>query len=821
MPFLCGWIFLGTHASYGSGIVEGYVTDSLNQPLPFCNVYLRNSGYAGVTNEQGYYRLQAPEGEYTIVFQFIGYQRQERPIVLTTTPLRLDIVLQAELMELETLVVSANREDPAYPIIRKAIEKRAAHLEEINAFTCSVYMKGLQKLTEAPEQLMGVKLNTILDVDSNNTGIVYLSESSSTFHFQQPDKTREIMHASLVSGSNSSFSWNDAASMQMNFYKNLETLEGFSQRGFVSPVADNALFFYTYRLIHQTTDQQHTIYTIEVTPKRKTDPVYQGIIYITDDDYRFTGVQMELSKSNGIEFIDTFRVEQEYYYADPQHLVLLSNKFSFNYNFFGIQGNGYFHGYYSNYTIEPVFPAGFFTGERTRIESGANQQDSLYWSTIRPMQLTREETDDYLKKESLAQRKETLAYQDSADRVFNSFRWSHLIGGYIYRSTPKKIQISTNPIFDLLQFNTVEGYVIQPAVTISKQLDTRRRIAMETVLRYSSASPGLMANANIVYRPDPFTKARYSISGGSDMRQYNARGISNLLNTAYTLLLEENYLKLYGRDYIQVDAERELWANGLYLGSGLQYANRYRYSNSANLSPWIEQADNAFSENNTFAIADAPVSVEGEMPDILSWYAKAKYVIRQTYITYPDEKFVYDPEYPVLTAQLKLSAAPAAFEHYRFGVAELQMEDVIQLRLAGSLQVSLRSSVMFSDTLPDIADQLHAAGNATHFSRLDENGFFLLPYYLATNDRMLHTAHVEWHTDGFLFRKLPLFKQLKMDPVFSAHFLHSPVTGVYTEMAAGVEHLFNFLRIDVAYTPYSSDIYTDLPTWRILAGIGF
>ena len=64
--------------------------------------------------------------------------------------------------------------------------------------------------------------------------------------------------------------------MQMNFIKISETLEGFSQRGFVSPVADNAMFFYEYHLLGSSFENNHEIFRIQVTPKRNTDPAYTG-----------------------------------------------------------------------------------------------------------------------------------------------------------------------------------------------------------------------------------------------------------------------------------------------------------------------------------------------------------------------------------------------------------------------------------------------------------------------------------------------------------------------------------------------------------------
>lgn len=817
----CACVFLCISAVLQAQVtISGTVTDTQNEPLPYCTIFVQETQAVAVSNEFGYYKLQVSPGTYTLIFQYIGYVKTEQQVIASDANTTLNIQLAEELTDLDVVVIDANKEDYAYTVIRKAIEMRQIHLEEISGYSCSVYMKGMQKLVEAPDQIMGIQLNTILDVDSNNTGIVYLSESSSSYYFQQPDKTKEIMHASKVSGSNSAFSWNDASGMQINFYENLETLEGFSQRGFISPIADNALFFYSYHLLGQMYTNGHSIYKIEVTPKRKTDPAYAGIIYITDDGYRIFGLQLMLTKANGVEFLDTFRVEQEYFYPDPEHIVLLTTRFSFTYDFFSVRGNGYFHAHYSNYALNPEFPDNFFTGEVTKIEAGANKQDSVFWEKTRPMQLTEEEQQDYFEKDALALKKETRAWQDSADHEFNKFKFGQFITGYDYRNSHLHLTASSNPIFDMLQFNTIEGYVVQPRFNVRYTPNDSITWEYGATVRYGSAKGGCLFSGSIGLRFDPFHKGRATLQGGSSFRQFNPDGIVPLFNTAYTLLLEENYLKAYGQDYIQVDVERELFTNGLYMRSGVQYAHRYRLQNAPELEPWI-QYEKIFADNNTFQTAEDILLFTHPIPDIFTTYIEARYIIKQTYIAHPTEKFILSPKYPILQARLQFSASPDSIAQYHYVLADMQVEDNISLKLAGSLQFTFRYAHQFASGEMDIADQLHAAGNATIFSRLTETGFLVLPYYVATTDTYLSSAHVQWHLDGFLFRKLPLFKQLRLDPVFTVNALHSPDIPMYIECAAGVEHLFNIMRVDAAFVPYAGSINAFVPPFRLLIGFGF
>ena len=63
---------------------------------------------------------------------------------------------------------------------------------------------------------MGLKVNMNASWDTA-TGIIYMSESVSKYNFKQPNKIKEEMISSLVSGNNQAFSYNQASEMFFNF----------------------------------------------------------------------------------------------------------------------------------------------------------------------------------------------------------------------------------------------------------------------------------------------------------------------------------------------------------------------------------------------------------------------------------------------------------------------------------------------------------------------------------------------------------------------------------------------------------------------------
>ncbi|HTK18904.1 MAG TPA: DUF5686 family protein, partial [Mucilaginibacter sp.] len=184
--------------------ISGKITDQTGRAVPFASVYVKNTTNGASANSEGDYSLALQPGQYNLQFKAVGYKQETQHIDLEATT-RLNITLSAEVYELKAVTINGNGEDPAYAIIRKAIKKRKAHLSEVKAYTCEVYIKGLQKLLSAPKKFMGFdiqKASKEIGLDSNRRGIVYLSESESKLSFQYPGQLHEEMISSKFSGSN-------------------------------------------------------------------------------------------------------------------------------------------------------------------------------------------------------------------------------------------------------------------------------------------------------------------------------------------------------------------------------------------------------------------------------------------------------------------------------------------------------------------------------------------------------------------------------------------------------------------------------------------
>lgn len=134
--------------------VKGKITDSDGQPIPFVSVFIKGTTKGVSANAEGAYSINVDRGLVTLTFTIVGFKPATQSIdVFSNTTL--NQTLQTEQFTLNSVVIKANGEDPAYRIVRNAIKNRKAYLEEVFAYSSDVYIKGMQKLVGAPKKFFG------------------------------------------------------------------------------------------------------------------------------------------------------------------------------------------------------------------------------------------------------------------------------------------------------------------------------------------------------------------------------------------------------------------------------------------------------------------------------------------------------------------------------------------------------------------------------------------------------------------------------------------------------------------------------------------
>ncbi|WP_431135499.1 DUF5686 and carboxypeptidase regulatory-like domain-containing protein [Psychroserpens mesophilus] len=804
-------LFLYVCISYSQ--IRGTVTDTKNNPLPFVNIFIENTYKGTTSNEDGNYELNITEPEtYTVVFQFLGYKTVKKTVSIESFPYNLNATLDDEEISLNEVVITTG-ENPANSIIRQAIAKRKENLEKIQSYKADFYSRGLIRIKDAPEKILGQEIGDLGGgLDSTRSGVIYLSETISKLEFLRPNKLKEKIVASKVSGDDKGFSFNNAIDVEFDLYNN--TIELGNQ--IISPIADNAFGYYRYTLEGVFYDDRgHLINKIKATPRRKNDPVFEGFIYIVEDQWTIYAAELDITGIQArIPAVDKVTITQSYAFTEQNAIwTKMSQNIDFKYGLFGIKGDGRFTAVYSNYNINPGLTRKDFSREIVSFADEANKKDALFWTSVRPVPLTEEEITDYIKKDSIQIVKDSKVYKDSVDRVNNAFKIGDIIGGYTYNNTYENWSIGTTSPIQAISFNTVQGWNGNVGGFYRKSFDDFKRfLSVNGNINYGFSDNRLRGTLAATYKFNNTSRPFLTISGGIEATQFNAaEPISRLENTVASLFFEDNYMKLYDRSFVQASFSEELF-NGFRLYSTLSYERRKALFNTTDQVLFPED-DDIYTSNNPLSESAYGIT-PFETHNILKLNVLARINFGQEYLSYPDSKLnITKDKYPTLLVGYEKGLG-ATFDDYNFDQIKAGLYQSFNLSNKGRFSYNIRAGKFFSADDISFVDFQHFSGNQIHISQKGNytEVFNNLGYYdLSTNDSYLE-MHAEHDFNGFILSRIPLINKLNFNLVLGAHALATPDFKPYQEYTIGLDNIgwgkWRFLRIDYVRS-YQSGFTSD------------
>ena len=793
-------VVLLLHSFSSFSQIKGKVTDSDKNPISFVSIYPDKTITGTTSNDAGNYELNIKTpGNYTIVFQFLGYKTFKKIVSITDFPFQLNVVMDDEKVVLDEISIN-NGENPANKIIRKAIDNKSNNTDKFKEFTSSFYSRGLFKVKNAPEKILGQSLGDLGGgLDSTRTGIIYLSETVSEITFQKkPAEFKEKIIASKVSGSDNGISFNRAEEANFDFYSNAVLI---AENNLVSPISDNAFRYYRYELEGSFYDKNgRLINKIKVNPKRSRDRVFSGFIYIVEEDWAIYGVDLKASGEQvGIPIIEVLKFKQDYNYSESNKAwIKISQIIDFKFGLFGFNVDGRFSGAYSDYNFSPKFKKETFSNEVLSFAKGATEKDSLFWENLRPVPLTSEEKKDYLLKDSIKETRKSKKYLDSLDKKNNPIKITSLFTGYTYRNSLKNWSISINSPLTTISYNTVQGRNTTTSINYFKRLNkTGKWIQAGTNLNYSMSEKKIRPVFYFTKKWNSIQRPRMFISVGQKINQFNERNpISKFHNTIYSLFLKENYLKIYEKSFSKISYSQEV-LNGLYIIGSLEYASRKPLFNTSNFV--VFGRDIPFQSNNPIDPTNftAPFNTH----NIASLNIGTSIIFDQKYVSYPNRKINFDnSRYPSLNIRYRKNFGSNVSE-YNSNVLISNIRQNISMGNLGEFNYNIRSGIFFEKKDIAFMDYLHANGNQLKLAPSNRNSSFgLLNYYkFSTNDKYAE-VHLEHNFKGRLLRNIPLLNTLNFHIVANAKGLFTGGRKPYSEFSLGLDNIgigkWRFLRID-------------------------
>ena len=490
--FLTLLLFSGLYSSAQK--IYGTVFTERGDLLPFASVTVKGSSIGASANEKAKYSFSLAKGSYTIICQHIGYATVAKQVTVNEDT-ELTFVLPEQKLVMAEVVVKSRAEDPAYEIIRQAIKKRNFYNKQVGGFEVDLYSKDLVKLRRLPKKILGKKIpeedTREMRLDSAGKGIIYLAESIATVHTEKPDKFKMEVHSSRVSGSGG-FGFTFPAFITL-YTNNVKVFtERINPRGFVSPIADGAISFYKFKFLGTFWEDGKAINAIRVTARRNYEPLFSGIINITDNDWRIHSFDLLLTKTSQLEILDTLKITQQHVPVSDDVWRVKNQQLYFNFKMLGIDAIGNFVNVYSNYNIAPSYTKNFFNNIVIRYDTAVNKKSKAYWDSIRPVPLEREEQLDYKVKDSIFQANKDSGYSkvtiDSLNQKQGRLKPYKVFLSGISRTkyrTHNSVRWGIKPLIPDMEYNTVEGVTVKANAYISTYMRKwKTNVSFEPHFRY-------------------------------------------------------------------------------------------------------------------------------------------------------------------------------------------------------------------------------------------------------------------------------------------------------------------------------------------------
>ena len=789
--------------------IHGVVFNSKGDLLPYSSISIKGTTIGASANNRAKYAVILQPGTYTLICQHIGYAAQEKKItVSSTSDEEVIFTLEEQKLQLKEVIIKQG-EDPAYAIMRAAIKKRPEYRKAVNAFTCDLYTKDMIKLRRLPKKILGKKIpdedRSEMGLDTSGAGIIYLSESIASVAVEKPHNFKLQVKSSRVSGSNGfGFSFPTF----INMYDNNVILftQKLNPRGFISPVADGAMFYYKYKYLGSFWEDGKEINSIKVTPKRAYEPLFSGIINITENDWRIHSLDLVLTKKSQLEIVDTLKVTQFHMPVDNDTWRVKNQVIHFDFNQFGIDAAGNFVNVYSNYNLQPVFAKGFFDNVIIKYDTNVDKKPKTYWDITRPMPLEKEEARDYTVKDSLFEvHKDSMKTQLAAD-VLNAKQGEiellDVFWNGIYRTHFEKngsYSWSIAPLIKGLEYNLAEGVVTNVEGTYSKYLlKAKTNLSVEPHLRYGFSNKHFNSWLEIKLGSRDYEgmgkikRANWSFAGGSRITQFNRESpIEPLINTISTLFYGDNFMKTYQNAFGRI-AFSKRFENGLHFRVSALYEDRKPLDNTTKFTLFKKDSVN-ITPNYPFD----RISSQFAAHQALLLNMEVSFKPGQKYIQFPYSKMPVGSKYPTFTVGYTRGINGLFGSDVNFDKWKFMVNDDVNFRLGGLLKYRIGIGGFLNNKSVFIQDYQHFNGNLTAAASDYVNSFQLVSYYGFSNTEPFYVqAHLEHHFNGLLTNKIPYFRKLNWYLVAGTNTFYVNENNNHVEIFAGIENILKIFRVD-------------------------
>lgn len=804
-------------------LLTGKITDVSGEAIPNATLYIREVALGITADDNGEFQASLKKGSYTCDFSSLGYERKTLPLTIDKAETHLAVAMEKKVYALKEVIISANREDPAYAIMRKAIDMAPFYLHQIEKYESSIYVKGSVKVEKIPRLMTfgsnGKKLK-------NLTNKLFLIESQNEVSFTSPNRYEQKVLA---------FSSTLPADIDAGQVMSVMTANIYDPNAFgrISPLAPGAFSYYKFALEGISMEGEHMINKIRVQPKKNNPKLVSGWLYIIENSWNVQSADLSAT-----ELGVTIRFTATYNEVIPSAFLPTAYDIDMKVDAMGVKATGKYYSSVQYKTVElsgaaqPASPKSqeqlntlaakeelsnreaykmaklmkeTTEPEETKkeresleinpgnanikvtVDTLAGTRDSTYWETIRKQPLKKDEIVSYQVRDSLKTKMETLRSKDSLQNRTPAYWIGKLITGESFPLN-KKIQFGYSGLLKACpQYNFVDGFWLGQQFTLRTNFTESRVLTVSPSLYYTTAGKSINWQIDGSYQYAPMRRGNVSLSGGQTTADYNGEsGTLLAINSIASLFFGENPVKFYKKKFIALSNTVEL-ANGLPLTTGISYEKRNALHN--------RQSYNFFGNTPSSNLPNGQLM---PMPDNSAMKVKIRlaYTPQYHYWKHRGKKMYIYSDYPTFSIQYEAGISTGSKESASFNKLEGNISQTIKISEFDRIGYTVNGGKFLSDKRVYFPDFKHFDTNELFItgSSLD-NSFCLFDNYIYSTNKQWLQAHLNYTSDYLLFKRLPFLQKYMFNEALHTRTLWIPGKS-YSEFGYSVG-FSNIARIGV------------------------
>lgn len=790
--------------------ISGYIFDENNDPVPFANIFIKETAGGASADDQGKYFLTIDPGVYNLVISSLGFQSLTRQVIVRDKPLVQNFKIFSSTVELKQIEIRVRRRDPAYEIMQHAIDKKDTFLSQVKSSRSHIYLRASETVDvkkkkqeeEEPEEMKQSDLpfDPLAEArkkEEARLAKINLVEMQLVLNYQYPDHYKEARTAFKSYGTKAGLFIPVFHQTDFNFYHNLVDLKGISEIPMISPLSRTAILSYKFKLEQILKEGAETVYQIKVTPRKTGDATVKGYVFINDSTWNINRLDLTLHKG-GLKFYDDFTIRQSYRKIDENLWIPWRQEFDYQTK----AGPKLFRGntvmVYSDYAKDYTFPPRFFGNEVSVTTSEAYKRDSTYWNASRPEPLANDQKKVIVYRDSLEAVYTSKKYLDSLQTAYNKITFGEVIyHGLGFRNEEKKSHIYISPLIGLVDFAVIGGWRVGPNVAYFRRFKNERIIWTGGALRMGLKNQDFQGNANFSTRYNPFRQGTVAFRFGREFQSINS------FDAYLNQLRISNYIV---QDHWDFFHRIELF-NGFYVSTDVGFSNRRSvadYDATSIINEVIDEVD--------------PIEFEGYQAVITN--LRLSYTPQQKYMREPNQKVVLGSNYPTFLFNHRKGWQHILDSDIDFDYIDFGVDHTLLLGTLGSSRYTFTAGRFLNTRDLRYVDLKRFRQSDPYLYSDPMHSFQLLDTSLVATDWFLE-AHYIHHFNGAMINNIPLVKKLKLRTVAGVgvmwikegHYRHE-------EMFGGVERIFKLgarrrLKIGLYGVLARSNYFAPKTDWKI------